>query len=117
MSLEAEMLRARDAVRDPDLANVVRFGSRRVRVDNVLNGNGKDLAARVASQRRRRLRRQHKHDGPGDVGRRVGRDPGVVVGGGLIIAFVVVVVVSLAQLLARRGACAGVVGVVNGALA
>ena len=109
VSLEAEMLRARDAVRDPDLPNVVRLGGGRVRVDNVLDGKGKDLAARVAGQRRGRLRRQDEHDGPGDVGRRVGRDPGVVVGGLICVG-------GPAQLLARRGGagCSGVVVVVLG---
>ena len=107
------MVGAHDLVGDPDLAHVVRLGGGRVGGNNVLDGQGKDLAGGVAGEGRGRLARQHKHDGARDVGHDVGRDPGVVfgvVGGGGVVVWLRGLELSLGIVVLSRagGTLAGV---------
>jgi hypothetical protein len=72
---------------DPDLTHVVGFCGNWVAVDNVLDGQGKDLPGGVAREGGWRLAWQDKHDGPGDVAHGISRDPAVVLAGVLIDLF------------------------------
>jgi hypothetical protein len=91
VTLETEVLCAHDLVCDPDLAHVVGLGGGGVGVDDVLDGQGKDLASRVAGKGGGGLAREDDHDGAGDVGHGIGRDPAVV----LVVVGIVVGLRSL----------------------
>lgn len=82
--LEAKVLGANDAIGDPDLAHVMGFCGNGVAVDDVLDGQGKDLAGSVTGEGGRWLAWENKHDRPGDVAHDIGRDPAVVLAGVLV---------------------------------
>lgn len=81
MSLEAKVFRARDAVHDPDLPDVMRLCRRRVSVDDVLKSKRKDVSIGVAGQCRRRFCREDDDNRSGEVCHCISRDPRVVVVG------------------------------------
>ena len=72
---------------DPDLAHVVGLCGNWVAVDDVLDGQGKDLPGGVAGQGGWRLAWENKHYGAGYVAHGIGRDPAVVLAGVLIGLF------------------------------
>lgn len=112
MPLEAKVFRARNAVRYPNLPDIMRLRARRVIIDDILNRQRKHLSARVAGEGRRLVRGQDNHDGPDDVADGIGRHPAVVVG------LVLVIVAGLDQLLLPAAAATGLAGllVVFGAI-
>lgn len=112
MPLEAKVFRASNAVRYPNLPDIMRLRARRVIIDDILNRQRKHLSARVAGEGRGLVRGQDNHDGPDDVADGIGRHPAVVVG------LVLVIVAGLDQLLLPAAAATGLAGllVVFGAI-
>lgn len=94
MPLEAKVFRASNAVRYPNLPDIMRLRTRRIVIDDVLNRQRKHLSARIARKSRRLVRGQDNHDRPDNIADGIGRHPAVVVG--LVL---VIVPVGLDQLL------------------
>ena len=67
VTLEADVLCACDAVRDPDLPHVVGFGGREIPFDQIFELAGEDLAVGVACDAGGKRSRQGEDDGSCNV--------------------------------------------------
>ena len=79
MTLEADILRPGDSVRDPDLPHIMWFCGREIPFYQVLEFAGEDLAIGVACYAGGRRRRQGEDDGSCNVGWRFRGHPAVIV--------------------------------------
>jgi hypothetical protein len=81
MSLQTELLRPSDAIRNEDLAHIMRLSRRKIALDDIFQRARKHLSVRVACQAAWRIGRQYNDYWAGYIAGRVGVHPRVVMFG------------------------------------